>query len=76
MVVKYHQNGQIIPVNSKGEKINHADHPVYITDTTDATKVLMEQPAPRILDYMPKIHQLLSKIQVVIQRLSIIPLMK
>ena len=45
MVVKYHQNGQIIPVNSKGEKINHADHPVYITDTTDATKVLMEQPA-------------------------------
>lgn len=54
VVVKYHQNGQIIPVNSKGEKINHADHPVYITDTTDATKVLMEQPAPRILDYMPK----------------------
>lgn len=27
---------------------------MYITDTTDATKVLMEQPAPRILDYMPK----------------------
>lgn len=54
VVVKYHQNGQIIPVNSKGERINHADHPVYITDTTDATKVLMEQPAPRILDYMPK----------------------
>lgn len=54
MTVKYHKNGRIIPVNSKGEEIQHVDHPVYITDPLDATKVLMEQPTPRILDYMPK----------------------
>lgn len=61
VVVKYHKNGQIIPVNSKGEKINHATHPVYITDPTDATKVLIEQPAPRILDYMPRNSSIIVK---------------
>ena len=50
--VKYQKNGQIIPVNSKGEKIEHIGCPIYITDPMDATKVLIEQPVPRLLNYI------------------------
>jgi hypothetical protein len=59
--VKYQRNGQIVPVNSKGEKIEHADCPVYITDPTDATKVLMEQPVPRLLNYMAQDSSIVVK---------------
>lgn len=59
--VKYQRNGQIVPVNSKGEEIEHADCPVYITDPTDATKVLMEQPVPRLLNYMAQDSSIVVK---------------
>lgn len=59
--VKYQRNGQIVPVNSKGEKIEYADCPTYITDPTDATKVLMEQPVPRLLNYMAQDSSIVVK---------------
>lgn len=59
--IKYQRNGQIVPVNTKGEKIEHADQPIYITDPTDATKVLMEQPVPRLLNYLAEDSSIVVK---------------
>lgn len=59
--IKYQRNGQIVPVNTKGEKIENADQPIYITDPTDATKVLLEQPVPRLLNYLAEDSSIVVK---------------
>ncbi|MDE6554803.1 MAG: hypothetical protein K2L40_02375, partial [Lactobacillus sp.] len=48
-------------LQTKGEKIEHADQPIYITDPTDATKVLMEQPVPRLLNYLAEDSSIVVK---------------
>lgn len=59
--IKYQKNGQIIPVDSAGKKIKNVATPIYITDPTDATKVLMEQPVPRLWNYMAEDSSIIVK---------------
>lgn len=49
----YQKNGHIVPVNNDGIKLSHVLTPSYITDPTDSTKVLGEQPVPRLMNYVP-----------------------
>ncbi|MCR1916543.1 hypothetical protein NSA03_04400 [Lactobacillus taiwanensis] len=52
--VTYKQNGQIIPVDSKGKALENVERPFYVTDPSDATKVMKKQGVPRILNYVPE----------------------
>lgn len=59
--VSYQKNGCIVAVDSKGNEIKDAEKLVYITDPTDATKVLIEQPVPRLFNYMPEASSVIIK---------------
>lgn len=51
--VTYKANGRIVPVDAKGNVLNGVEQPPYVTDPSDATKVIKTQGVPRIMNYIP-----------------------
>lgn len=51
--VTYKANGRIVPVDAKGNVLNGVEQPTYVTDPSDATKVIKTQGVPRIMNYIP-----------------------
>ena len=52
--VTYKANGRIVPVDAKGNVLNGVEQPPYVTDPSDATKVIKTQGVPRIMNYIPE----------------------
>lgn len=52
--VTYKANGRIVPVDTKGNVLKGVEQPFYVTDSSDATKVIKIQGVPRIMNYIPE----------------------
>lgn len=52
--VTYKANGRIVPVDTKGNVLKGVEQPFYVTDPSDATKVIKIQGVPRIMNYIPE----------------------
>lgn len=52
--VTYQANGRIVPVDTKGNVLQGVERPLYVTDPSDATKVIKTQGVPRIMNYIPE----------------------
>ena len=52
--VTYKANGRIVPVDTKGNVLKGVEQPFYVTDPSDATKVIKTQGVPRIMNYIPE----------------------
>ena len=44
----------IVPVDTKGNVLKGVEQPFYVTDPSDATKVIKIQGVPRIMNYIPE----------------------